>query len=456
MKGIQSMYKASKIGKEFSIFVKRHRLICILFLLCMFIIAKNSAIPAPGWIPLLMMRIFIQPEKGTTGAEWLSLMNNLSLAFIGSMITYVIIQYVPERRKAYRAYSILKTEICRLHDYMSYLIGMYLFEIRFDGGENDVTVERLSAICNVEITDYDHFCCIEACRNGNKAYTRAISYNLFKDSKKYTELILKAIDTITDTVCVSDLDPELLDILSSTANNRFIEFFSFLDVPERRTTGSLSYKVAFDKGFYNLVQSHIILNRYDFDQVTYLFSNLTDEEISKEREEKLFLITRATIKYIGVSRIKEITERIIALPPTETRLSMCVGVILEILVYYDYQEPKQDDVLECALRIAEYVSENEQDPVKADYALLNVMQIKQRLNTISATELEELQKMSSDNEKGKEIITGAAILCGDYGRAETAFNALSQKEKEYFIQLPIYRLWPDPPLPANLEPQPFN
>ena len=107
------------------------------------------------------------------------------------------------------------------------------------------------------------------------------------------------------------------------------------------------------------------------------------------------------------------------------------------------------------MKLAEYVRKSEMDPVKADYALLNVMQIKKRMNTISDDDLVELQQMKLDAEKDNNIITGASILCGDFVRAATAFAALSQEEKESFIQFPIYRLWPDPPIPANKEPVSF-
>lgn len=449
------MYKAGDKGHEIGIFVKRHRMICVLSLLSLFVIFKNSAIPAPDWLPSLLIRIFIAPEKGTSEAEWLSLMNNLSLAFIGSMITYIIIQYIPERRKAYKAFSILKSEICRLYSYMSYLIGMYLFVIGFEGKENNVTVAGLEDICNVEILDQDHLCCIEYYRNGNKANARSFSYNLYKDSKKYIDLIQKSIDTITGTMCAGDLDSELLDILSRFSNNRFIQYFSYLDVPQWRIPGTMSYIVAFDKGFYEFVQSHVRLQKYDFDKITYVFSNITEEEIAEEREKQLFYINRLSIKHTGVKKAKDDIEQIITLPPTAEIISKCAGIILELLVYYDFIEPKPNDILDCALKLAEYVRKSEMDPVKADYALLNVMQIKKRMNTISDDDLVELQQMKLDAEKDNNIITGASILCGDFVRAATAFAALSQEEKESFIQFPIYRLWPDPPIPANKEPVSF-
>lgn len=450
------MYKAGNLGQEIGIFVKRHRMICVLSLLSLFVIFKNSAIPAPDWLPSLLIRIFAAPEKGTSGAEWLSLMNNLSLAFIGSMITYIIIQYIPERRKAYKAFSILKSEICRLYSYMSYLIGMYLFVIGFEGEEKDVTVAGLKDICNIEIMDQDHLCCIEHYRNGNKANARSFSYNLYKDSKNYIDLIQKSIDTITGTMCAGDLDSELLDILSRFSNNRFLQYFSYLDVPQLRIPGTVSYIVAFDKGFYEFVQNHVRLQKYDFDIITYAFGNITEEEIAKEKEEQLFYINRLSIKYTGVKKAKDNIEQIITLPPTAEIISKCVGIILELLVYYDFIEPKPNDILDCALELAEYVRNNEMDPVKADYALLNVMQIKKRMNMISDGDLVELQQMKLDTDKDNNIIIGASILCGDYGRAANAFDVLSQEEKESFIQFPIYRLWQDPPIPANKVPKSFS
>ena len=250
--------------------------------------------------------------------------------------------------------------------------------------------------------------------------------------------------------------PSWVQMTPRFSNNRFLQYFSYLDVPQLRIPGTVSYIVAFDKGFYEFVQNHVRLQKYDFDIITYAFGNITEEEIAKEKEEQLFYINRLSIKYTGVKKAKDNIEQIITLPPTAEIISKCVGIILELLVYYDFIEPKPNDILDCALELAEYVRNNEMDPVKADYALLNVMQIKKRMNMISDGDLVELQQMKLDTDKDNNIIIGASILCGDYGRAANAFDVLSQEEKESFIQFPIYRLWQDPPIPANKVPKSFS
>lgn len=183
---------------------------------------------------------------------------------------------------------------------------------------------------------------------------------------------------------------------------------------------------------------------------------MSAEEIEKEKEKQLFCLTRAILKDIEVSRALSVAEKIVRLEPSEERLRKSEGVMLEMLVYYDYTDSKPKDVLKAALMIAEYIMKNLTDEVQKNYALLNYLQIKKRLGTLSFEEHHRLYSLAKDSNSPNEIAVGAAILCEDYEKAADSFSRLSDEEKTIFIQFPIYRLWPNPPMEPNADPALFN
>lgn len=446
------MYRSHKGWKEIVVFIKRHTVICVLCMICAFIIAKYSHIPVPNWFPSM----FICPADGTAYYEWLKLLNNLSLAFVGSIITYIIIQYIPERRRAYNSYIVLKKEIYNLYSFMSRLIDMYLFEMEIQDSEEDLSEGKLEKICQVEISNKFKACGIEYLKNGVFANTTSHGYNLYEDSKHYTELVYKAIDKIKGTVCSGQLDSDIINTISIIENNWFLHFISDIDIFYIHIPGYRNVILDFNKGFYELIKCHRVLSNYDIDLITYKFSKMSDEEIQSGKEMRLLRSSRVDFKIEGVSKAKSIAKEITELTPTEERLNKSEGVMFEMLVYYDSEAIKPKEILNAALTIAEYIEKNRTDDFQKNYALLNKLQIKKRLGTISTQEKRILYNIAKDTNVPDVIVFFAAILCENYEKAADSFSKFSEKEKACFIQFPIYRLWPNPPLQANLNPVLFT
>ena len=193
------MYKSLGFFIEIWLFIKRHVVICILLLFSLFAIAKYSQIPAPNWLCAAIKKLLLCPPEGTVAYDFWELFNNISLAYLASIITYVVVQYIPERRKAYKAFSILKGELCVLYAYMSRLIFMYLFEIGVEKAEDQIALNDLAPICNAEIDDRNRHCRIHHLRNGNKENVFDYDYSLYNDSKKYIDLVHKSINCIKGT-----------------------------------------------------------------------------------------------------------------------------------------------------------------------------------------------------------------------------------------------------------------
>lgn len=449
------MYSSHKKMKEILVFFTRQKVLCVLCLLSIFVIVKYSKLPTPDWLPISICSLLNRPDEGTTDFEIWTLLNSLSLAFVSSVITYIIIHYIPERRKVHKAFAIQKKQLCSLYSYMSRLIYMYLFEIGIKDTERNITEKRISNVCNVEITDQWRYCKIRTFRNGKNGNVVDLGYNLFKDSKQYSELIQKTIDQMKGTVFSAYLDQDILEMLSIIENNWFLKYFSYMDTPYKRTPGYQNVILNYDKSFFELIKCHISLDKYDYDKLTYEFSEISEDEIKAEEEKRLFMASRVIYKHFGASEAIRIANEITALEPNEERLRKANGVLLELLVFYDTEEQKQKEILDAAFTIAEYILVNENNLQDKEIAFLNVMQIKKRLQIITAEDINKLDAIIVDGKGSEEVLIGALIICEKYKEAVPLFEQLSEERKRIFTQLPIYRLWEKPPVEPNRDPMVF-
>lgn len=448
------MYKKHRALKEIWLFIRRHIIICVLCVVCAFIITKYSQLPMPDWLPQFFHNLFLCPSADTAHYEWLSLLNNLSLAFLASIIVYIVVQYIPERRKANKAFSLLRKEFVSLYSSMSQMICMYFFELGVTEKEEKIKLEQLSGVCEIDFSDFVRKCRIRDLKNGRYINCVSIGYTLYKDSLECYQQISKAIGKIKETKCSANLDNDIVNTISVIENNWFLRFFSY----EKSIIATSSKKnkiINFDKGFYEIIKCHIELNEYAFDKMTYEYVGISNAEYEEEKEKSLFIRPRNFYLYMGETEATKTAENIIKLEPTELRLRKSEGVMLEMLAYYDSAEQKSKEILLAALQIAKYVYLNETGFTNEVIAFINIAQIKKRLNTLSESNKKILHLIETHKPMRTDAIVGSAILCKDYVLASEVFEAFSEEDKQFFIQLPIYHLWDNPPMKANPNPMSF-
>jgi len=447
------MYDKHKVWKEIGLFIKRHLIICILCVICILVVLKFSQLPAPDWLLPGVRWAFLCPPEKSTEYEWLSLLNSISLAFITSIIVYIIVDYIPERKKAYKSFSLVKGHFDVLYDQMSKLIYMYMYEVGIQIPEDQVDFAQLSGMRDLKINDQIRKCRINCISNGKKV-SNSVGYSLYSDSMECYNKLVKAIGNIKGEFYSSYLDSDIFDILYKIEHNGI---FISLSYGSRIYDNDIT-KVIFmgiDKSFLEFIKIHLSINKYNINKVTYSFSDLSDLEYEKERESVLFCLSRGVYKYLSEAKVERFTNEIISFQPTELRKRKSEGVLFEMLVYYDAALIKQRYILDAALKIAKYNLRNETNHVNAVCAFLNLAQIKKRLHTLSDKDLRLLRKIKQKKTLDKRIIVASAILCEDYQYAKEVFEDFSEEEKDVFIQFPIYHLWKNPPVNANPTPMSF-
>ncbi len=137
------------------------------------------------------------------------------------------------------------------------------------------------------------------------------------------------------TPCFSQIDETLAETISIIDNNDFIGFISGINEPFESFPGYQNIIYDFDEKFYELIKCHRILSKYNFKQITNIFSPITEEEIKTEKERRVFQISRLHYEEHGCQEAENVANMIISLEPDEERVEKSIGVMLEMIVYYD-------------------------------------------------------------------------------------------------------------------------
>lgn len=447
--------KYKNIIRELGVFMKRHILINAIFVICVFVIVKFSKLPVWNFLPDFLVKLFVVPEIGSVAYERYVIYNNLAFAYIASIITYILIQYIPERQRQIRAYQTLKGPLDSLYSCMSRLIAMYLYDLRISKTEAEIAIEDLKDICEIEIYDREKFCGIRDQLNGKEGNTFSHSYNLYTDSKSNVELIDKNIQKIMQTPNAAHLDTEIIDLISEIENNWFYRYLLLLTEPQQRVPKHRIHIINFNEAFFEFIRIHRSLYKFAEREIWYVFSDITDEEVKQSEARTLFCVGRSLFIRSSVDRAENVVSRIVEMGD-EVPLRKAEGVLLEMLVSYDTYPDRLASILPSADRLACFIYQNEQGDREKAFALLNCLQVKKRMRPLLHDECELLEGLIRENSEDSHIILGAAILLEKYDIAQEALCQMNEDDREFFVQLPIYRLWPNPPEPANLDPIVFN
>jgi len=453
------MEKIKKMATNTGGFVRihwNHIVIMGLFLFCIAYAIKMSKIPfLLNQVPFIE-RLFAKPQDGTIQLEVGTFINNIGMAYIASIVTYLVVQYIPERQKTKKAFLLFKSDFVSLYSYMSELIGMYLFEVnRADKKESEILISDLSEINGIGLTEEKKWGRKLDYRNGIRGNTVSDTYNLYKDAKLYSNLIIEKITAIKSSPSSKNIDEHLLEIISKIEGSRFLWTIRKTEEPYKKIP---SYRLVIlnqDRSFYEFIQCHIALERYKFDKITYRFVKLSPEEIEQSQKWNVLHTNRSIIGHFSTEEIEKRVNKIVGLDPEEETLNQAEGVLIELLVSYDSDVKKEKKILELSRDLAEYIYRNRTDAQGKEYAFLNQMQIKIRLNT--PIKNKEISKLKSYEKKkdDKNMVLGSAILLKDEELAKSVFESMTEDEKSIFTDFPIYRLWENAPIPYDENPRLF-
>ncbi|MEE1256406.1 MAG: hypothetical protein UHN47_07835 [Lachnospiraceae bacterium] len=436
---------------------KKSIILIILTICSMFCVLKFSKITMWTMLPEWLSNIFERPSIGTNEYEIWSLIDNLSLAYIASLIFYIVVEYIPKKEKEKKAFAVISSNLQSIYDNLSYIIRVITFEIGLEKNISDIELADLEKVKNIIFDSTTKYADITHVKNNEDLNVKGFSYNVLDDSKLHGNSITKNIDDIFSLQIAGNINEDIVELLSNLKKSRFLSMMSYFEHQNtRRIPGRKNEILFYDKSFYELIQYREAIGKLKIDLLDYRFEKMTDDQISREREERVYWLGRSYFMRMPIEKIQGSISYMPNIVLNEASFSRLNGVLLEALVTYDIDNEQYKHMLPIARSIAEYLCSFNGSEDCIDIACLNYLQVLRRMGTITKKDMIGARQIIADTNKSKFLRLGALIIVRNFAEAKNVFDSLDDNQKFQVVSMPIYRLWNNPPLPANLEQPDFN
>lgn len=222
---------------------------------------------------------------------------NLSYSYIAGLIFYILIEFIPKKSAAKKAFLIWESSLVNIYLHMSEITAMIKLISGTTKNEKDITLNDLKSITTYcpQYTKI-YYSSISLINNiPNKDKTKGC-LRFHADLYEIGASIKKQISEIIKLPSASNISLDLLEIISEIESCKFLKTCdsfneSFLENNE--------YKIsAFDEDFHQFIHLYMRLSKYKFKKHSYKFERLSDNEIASIETERKVVLDE--IKKMGI------------------------------------------------------------------------------------------------------------------------------------------------------------
>ena len=264
-------------------FIKRHKILFILFAVSIFLMIKNSSIAYFFAPPAIISFIFDAP-KSDFFSGMAQMIDIFTSAYVTSLVFYYMVDYLPAIKQEKKAKEIIAPKLVSLYLYIGELLAM----IKYAAEQ-----EKLLQTGKLEDMDKLHFknkvilCKQKSFKNEVENGTTPYSFDLLKDCDNFRTLILNICNEISGTPSFSYCDTQVIHIISEIQlsellrilpkPNDFLLQFDFADV---------SY-LGLGEGYQQLLSIYKELAVFVDTRHGYEMIDISKEEIQEWQEEQV-------------------------------------------------------------------------------------------------------------------------------------------------------------------------
>ena len=251
-------------------FIKRHKILFILFVVSIFLMIKNSSIPYFFAPPAIISFIFDAP-KSDFFSGMAQMIDIFTSAYVTSLVFYYMVDYLPAIKQEKKAKEIIAPKLVSLYLYISELLAMIKPE----------DMDKLHFKNKVILCKQKSF------KNEVENGTTPYSFDLLKDCDNFRTLILNICNEISGTPSFSYCDTQVIHIISEIQlsellrilpkPNDFLLQFDFADV---------SY-LGLGEGYQQLLSIYKELAVFVDTRHGYEMIDISKEEIQEWQEEQV-------------------------------------------------------------------------------------------------------------------------------------------------------------------------
>ena len=257
-------------------FIKRNKLLSVLFVISIFLMIKNSSIPYPFSPPLVIQFIFNAPTSEFF-SNFAGIVDIFTSAYVTSLLFYLIVDYIPALKHEKTAKEIFVPKLVNIYLYMSEIIAMIEYSMEQQG---IVLAEDYTPLDDLQFNNTTTFCKKMTLKNGLESGTTPYSYVLPDDCKKYRTLVLNVCRDITGASSFSYCDFSVIQIMSTIQLSELLRIIGTIDDLELQSKYPISH-INFGNGYKDFLQIHKSLESVIETKFQYKMIDISDQEKSE-------------------------------------------------------------------------------------------------------------------------------------------------------------------------------
>lgn len=186
-------------------FLKEHYILSIIFVISILLMIKSSSIPYFIEPPAFVSFIFDAPKSEFWKGVF-QFVDIFASAYVTSLIFYVMVDYIPSKRREKKTKQIVDAKLASIYLYLSEFLSMIDYSAELANTSDNLN----EVVFSNEIVN----CKRTTIKNGVEQATITYSYNLLKDCNKYKNLILDSARSLSGVLSFSYCDSEIIDVVS--------------------------------------------------------------------------------------------------------------------------------------------------------------------------------------------------------------------------------------------------
>lgn len=186
-------------------FLKEHYILSIIFVISILLMIKSSSIPYFIEPPAFVSFIFDAPKSEFWKGVF-QFVDIFASAYVTSLIFYVMVDYIPSKRREKKTKQIVDAKLASIYLYLSEFLSMIDYSAELANTSDNLN----EVVFSNEIVN----CKRTTIKDGVEQATITYSYNLLKDCNKYKNLILDSARSLSGVLSFSYCDSEIIDVVS--------------------------------------------------------------------------------------------------------------------------------------------------------------------------------------------------------------------------------------------------
>lgn len=254
--------------------IKELKIQIILLIIAIFLICKFSSAP----LLFERMTFFLRPQEETMSFELFRIMESLSLAYIASLIFYLVVDYIPKKKAEEKAFELLKPHLVSLFMWMDE-INSYFKCVMDVTDFSTVSQEKIREIDDFYFTNKSKFFVETTYKNSISNRSDMAVFHGAKEIRDSGKLILKVYEDMDAIPAIMlKVSSELVTLLSKIRSSGFLQ--KIVRVFEDKEEVVSRYW-NFYRDLAEFSSLELQLAKYNFDKITVEYKEATQKEIKE-------------------------------------------------------------------------------------------------------------------------------------------------------------------------------